>query len=326
MAGRMPSERAIAITAVVLVAAFALSAFLLPVFGDREAPGEREEVFLGQDKVMTVRYRDWDSAHMLGEKFNITFVIQYDDARIKPDIESLGSASFEPFDLLDTVIYHRKVEDGVYEYIYRVELVAINAITGKEYVLNPVILKYEVISTGKIEAADIAPTMPLQIGSYYGDNLNGAFLRPAKTMFSSNLIAKSILFAVSALLAFVSLVLLLRVWKEAPKPKIIRERVPSESIASMLAHFERKGWDNLDLKELRARMRELEALALRLATDEFGIESPRDFWMNRDPVWEKLVNLLKLSYNKDGPHAESIDSAVKSFKQVLDHVHKKEGR
>ncbi|MEX2144918.1 MAG: hypothetical protein WD712_00860 [Candidatus Spechtbacterales bacterium] len=326
MIRRTPNIRiAVSLTAV-LLCIFALSAFFLPIFGDKERAGEREGIFIGSDKIMTVRYIDWDSAHMLGEAFNITFVIQYRDDKIIPDIESIKNASFEPFDLTGATVYHRRTNDNVSEYIYKVELVAIRAMTGQEYALKPIVLKYEVISSGKIESADIAPQMPLQVGSYYGDNTENAYLRPPKTMFASNILLKSILFGISSILAFIFTGLLVRIWKEAPKPKIVREKVPYESIADKLAHFEKRKWDNLDSEQLRIRMRELEELAIQMANDLFGVVSPRAFWANRDPRWSEVLDLLRTSYTKRGPDSASITQAVLGLKKLLNSVRQKEGR
>ena len=73
-------------------------------------------------------------------------------------------------------------------------------------------------------------------------------------------------------------------------------------------------------------MRDLESLSLWTANEGFDISSPIDFWTNVDSLWEILVNLLKLSYTKNGPTQEDIARAVENFEEILNFVLKKEGR
>lgn len=311
---------------VVLAIVLALSAFFLPVFGERGVSEERAGVFLRKDENISVRYEDWDSAHMLGEKFTITFLIQYRDDKITPDPEFLRNASFTPFDLIGTDISHREVENGISEYEYKVEVVAIKAIAGKEYILNPILFKYETIFSGDKEFVDIAPVMSLQVGSYYGDNLENVFLRPSNTVFMSNAFQKSVLFGAVSFLTYVSVILLFYLWKKGFKPRIRRKKSPLEDITVVLSRFERTIKNNLSSEETRDRMHDLEAFSLRLAEEGFGIISPKDFWVNEDSSWTKLIGFLKKSYTKEGPTSEDIKQALLSFKKIQTSIPNKKRR
>ncbi|MEX0877829.1 MAG: hypothetical protein WDZ40_03145 [Candidatus Spechtbacterales bacterium] len=306
------------VVSVVVTLLLALSVLLSPIYGE-EVPWDSEAVFLSESQAVAVKADIEGTAHMLGEEFAITLIIQYDEDIADVDIGGLRNATLSPFNIVgDVNISHKNVRNSVYEYRYSTKLVAIDMIPGKAYTIKPISIEYALIETGEKRSFNVIPEIPFQIGSYYGGKTEGVEFRPPKPAVENNVVrAKTVLGISGILFALTAGAILIRTY--FVKEKKSKEEVATSEADILLWKLERfhdREW--LEQKSADGRLLELEPLLYRAAYIFFEL-SPTDLYNKEKESlkWRKALIGIDHAYAPDSTTYEKVEEVVHELDLLL---------
>jgi len=302
------------VVSVVITLLLALSVLLSPVYGE-EVPWDSEAVFLSENQAVAVKMDVEDTAHMLGEEFAITLIVQYDKGIAEVDVDGLRNATLSPFNIVgDVNISHKIVKDSVYEYRYSTKLVAIGMIPGKEYAINPVSLEYTLVETGEKRSFNVMPEVLFQIGSYYGGKTEGVEFRPPKPAIENNVVRAKTLLGISGVLFVLATgIIFIRIY-------FVKEDNSKEGIATSeadmllwkLERFNDRKW--LEQKSADERILELELLLYRAAHIFFELSYNNE---KESRKWRKAIMGIDRAYAPGNTTYEKVEEVVHELNLLL---------
>lgn len=321
------TKTALVVSAVV-AALLALSALFISPLGAEIQRGDPEAVFLEEDQYVASKIDVENTAHMLGEEFSLTLSVQYDKEYVKIDTDSLRGMIWDPFDISGPVVIdHRKVEGSVYEYSYSTNLVAIKTLPGKEYVINPSMIGYEILETEENRTFNAVPDVLFQIGSYYGGDAEDVSLRPLKPAVEDNTgLIQTLLGIAGALFILVAVSVIIKVYFIKDEPVEEEVKIPeSELLLAKLSRFNDREW--LEQEDARTRLRELEPLVYQ-AADLFFKLSPLDLHCRGrvSATWQKVIRGTESAYALNPPTYRDVENVINGLNLLLRKQDRKEGR
>ncbi|MEX0870008.1 MAG: hypothetical protein WDZ39_01090 [Candidatus Spechtbacterales bacterium] len=306
--------------AVAVVAA--LSAVFIPSFGEQKQRGA-QEVFIEPDEVISSRteisYKDGDrkpdSAHFLGERFYLTFVIQYRDDKIEPALMSVSNTSLHPLEFIgEAQITHEEVSDKISEYRYKLEVMTVEALPGHAYTIDEINLAYTVLSSGDTEALDVSPAHAFQTGQY-----GTAVPRPHMDALRDNFELRQWLLLIAFYLFLFAAILIIYLNIEraaASREDASWDVAESEHLISMLGKYKDKQW--IEEESVRKRMSELRPIILKLLYMNLNM-SPYKFWTQKnDYALKKIRESMRPAFTKSDPkYGDVIELATRAEKYLL---------
>ena len=220
------------VTLIILGILFALFALFVPSFGNTEKG--QEKLLLDEKRASNfIDYRievsnisgEDNTAHKLGERFRVRYVIQYREDIVRPNFdEAFASISFAPFELMDEAKTSQRIVDtwekesgdvNVVEYVYEVNLAVFDALVEDKYYLPSMELDYLSINTGIINVLNLAYSHPLHIADFYGGETDGVDFISAKNVFHDNGPVKERLFKYASYIFVISAIMyLLFGWRD----------------------------------------------------------------------------------------------------------------
>ncbi|MDX1535689.1 MAG: hypothetical protein R3346_02945 [Candidatus Spechtbacterales bacterium] len=313
----MFNRKSLVVLMLLVSGVLALFAFFTPHVGEIIVE-EEQDLFLEEDQDIDIRVHVDDVGHFIGETFSINVVVQYRSRVIEVNPKSIERISFTPVDVIEIIANNENLNDGVSEYSYEFRARGIDVVPGNSYRVQPFTLEYTTLSTGETQEAVVEPNLILSFGTYYGESIDGASLRPLFGAVANQSIFKSIVFGLSA---FVMLVLLIGVFISNKDNHEEQTEDVEDKNHELLAAFEELAFYGNDewlrQKSSRKRMHELEALSLKIArlTDDI---LPQDFW-NLLALEEnkELLYILESGYRKIPPNFEDVRNAKAGIEELF---------
>lgn len=309
---------------IVLASVLALSAFFYTDYYSSTEKLETDEIFLESYGTMAFRHDNLDQAHILGEPFYLTVVVQYKADLIEIFPESLDHADYRPLEPTGNKSVKLESMDvpgkNIEQLTYSIELVAVQAIPGESYEIPKMLLEFKRKNSDSRAkyTLDVVPPVGFHIGSYWGANYEGARLRPMKGKIVSATAEKQILYnAGSAIFLLSGLVL-----AGALVSGAVRKKIKTESLfGSKTRTFEVFGkysdinW--LKLKSASERMHELESFVFSLSEEHGLVQNSAEFWAKDNARWSEMLDLFETAYSKAGIDYDRVVEASYLAKELI---------
>lgn len=316
------NKRFLGVFIAVLAIASLVFGFSIPVFRD-DSRSTDEKTFLND--VAPTSYIDYrieidgvnhtnslgnSTAHFLGERFVVRYIIQYREGFVKPDFDgAFNSTFFDSFEITkqpkvsDQEVYsrtQRRTTIRIREYVYELELAIFKGLVEDIYYLPSVELDYvfvgNTIVTGDVGFLTMSYPHPLHVADFYGGETENVALLPTRGAFENNQTTKNNFHNFAAIL-FGSLALGFLVFgfrdKESHK-KMLEKFSSEQKLSDDFRRFANKNW--LSQKSANIRMRELESLAITMLKKFKDLEV-LDFY--RDTVSKELYDLFASAWFSD---------------------------
>ena len=314
------------IVATIVVAAcliLALSA-LTPLVRGGAVPDAEIEILVDEDTVIVGSVEVDDFSYFLGDSFIIQVVVQYDTSEVVIRGDSILQAHLAPFERTGRheKILYSLLTDEVAQFVYEVEVMSIEGITGQSYFIGAIPLEYDLRTSGDVQTLVIGFEYPIYIGRYYLDeNTSELPLRPSKGPFETTVPNSTLLYWAGFLLfglvaAFVLRYALNSLSSLRAGPQSNGRRGHARGLGELIAQFR----DPDCPKDARACFTELEARTLHYVQYFFKI-NPEAFWDGNEKDCQALREIFTRAYRPDGfthkDMGEVLDVIEEMFVTVL---------